>query len=81
MRNVGGEFTAHLLCFFLFRNVKYEQNGSGDCISAKDRACVDLIAARVGDLHYADVSVSETDLEKMKTLSAKILERYHEKNN
>ena len=32
-------------------------------------------------LHYADVSVSETDLEKMKTLSAKILERYHEKNN
>lgn len=32
-------------------------------------------------LHYADISVSETDLEKMKTLSAKILERYHEKNN
>ena len=59
MRNVGGEFTAHLLCFFLFRNVKYEQNGSGDCFSTEDWAYVDLIAARVSSkrlLHMFAVS-------------------------
>ena len=32
-------------------------------------------------LHYADVTVSETDLEKMKNLAAEILESYHEENN
>ena len=59
MRNVGGEFTAHLLCFFLFRNVKYEQNGSGDCFSTEDWAYVDLIAAHVSSkrlLHMFAVS-------------------------
>ena len=32
-------------------------------------------------LHYADVTVSETDLEKMKNLAAEILESYHEENS